>query len=771
MNRTFGSLRSFWWITVPVFTLFVALNYLPALQGKIPFPRDLVLGHTVWEGARPETARSFAAIIDVPAVFYPFRALLSRAAHEGTLALWNPYILGGSPFLANAQSALFYPLNLFYYILPVPFAWMIVLAIRMLLAGLFMALFARVIGVTTTGCIVAGMIFSACGFMTAWQGQAIADGAIWLPMICYAVFNLHRRPSWSSAALAAVSFAMPVLAGHPETAFQLTVTGTVLALALWAFPWDASVRRINWRFVSTFAAAGLLALGLASVQMLPTLEWLPELKQNLSLPEAALSRHDAQGFFSRDTLRDPNSAFIPIPEGASYLGMLALLISPLALLHGSRRQAIFLALLTIFALAIAFSVQPMRWIVVHLPLIKAMKNARFILIASFGIAAMAGLGVSVLEEKKQIRAAWVLFGGALVVGLFGIFEVHRATAQAPSFMRGPGGSLVFLVAAALLVGAQLRGLLPRPSFSFLICAITAADLISFSYGFLGFASAKEVFPPAPAFDFLSRQGEGWTFRIAKAGYPIPANSGMMYGIQMGEGYDICMERTRLFSRGLTEMRDDGVFFLSDKIVETKDRRLDMLNVKYLLVITPSPDFDRLRGQPERFTPVYRENSIAIFENKSVLPRAFAVPQRGAEVIADAGAQLERVSSPEFDPLQSVVIAEPLPAAEPGGTPFSSNVQISEFHNNSFVLQTQTSEPSVLVVSQIYYPGWQATVDGTETPVLPVDFGLSGINLPSGAHQVHFTFAPRSFRIGALVSLLSLVVVAGLVRMGRAPTTR
>jgi hypothetical protein len=121
MNRAFVPPRSFWWITIPVFILFVALNYLPVLQGRVPFPRDLVIGHAAWEGLRPEASRSFPAIIDIPALFYPFHALVSRAAHEGALALWNPHILGGSPFLANSQSALFYPLNVAYC--HFPFLW------------------------------------------------------------------------------------------------------------------------------------------------------------------------------------------------------------------------------------------------------------------------------------------------------------------------------------------------------------------------------------------------------------------------------------------------------------------------------------------------------------------------------------------------------------------------------------------------------------------------------------------------------------------------
>ena len=768
MNLTSHSARSFRRTSLSVFALFVAVNYLPVLAGRIPFPRDLVLMHAAWDGIHAPVARSFAGIIDVPAQFYPFHTLAARAAREGTLALWNPYILAGSPFQANSQSALFYPLNLFYYILPVASAWTIALMVRMFLAALFMAMFVRAIGGPVTGCIVSGMIFAGCGFMTAWQGRGMADGATWLPMICYAVLRLHRDRSLRSVALAAVSFAIPVLAGHPETAFQVTLTGYTLAFMLWTLPWDSRVAAFDKRFLGGFALAGVLALGLASVQILPTVEWLGQLKQQLDAPEPALSRHDAQGFFSRDILEGPNSALIPIPEGASYVGMLALLAAPFALFHRSRRQVLFLATITVLSVAIAFSVEPVHGIIAHLPLIKAMKNGRFIMVASFGIAAMAGLGASVLEEAASGFFRWLLLAGSFVVALFGIFEVHRATQSAVPLMRGPGGSLILLIAAAVLLALQMRGSLPGRVFRVLICIFTAIELISFGYDYMGFAAAKEVYPPAPVFSFLATQGDAATFRIAKVGFPIPANSGMMYGIEMAEGYDLPIERTRLFTGGLTENRDDGVFFLADKIAAAPDRRLDLLNVKFIVAIAPSLEFDQLASRPDRFAVVYKAGSITAFENKLALPRAFVIPQRGVEVIAESSAQLSRVKDPTFDPESRVVVSRPVVENGDDGGAFSSDVRLSGSGNNSYVFETRTSAPAVFVLSQIYYPGWRASIDGRKTVVEPVDFALSGVALPAGMHEVRFFFEPEIFRIGVILSLVSTLAVAVMLIGRRVP---
>jgi hypothetical protein len=371
----------------------------------------------------------------------------------------------------------------------------------------------------------------------------------------------------------------------------------------------------------------------------------------------------------------------------------------------------------------------------------------------------------VLERRTAGSMGWVLLAGATLVTLFGIFEVHRATQGTISLMRGPAGSLVFLAAALLLFVLQMSGSLPARLFPPFACILTAVELISFSYGYFGFAAKTEIFPPAPVFDFLAGRGEAGTFRVAKAGYPIPANSGMIYGIEMAEGYDLSTERTRLFTRGLSEMRDDGVFFLADGIAETHDRRFDLLNVRYVVVIMPSPEFDQLARHPGRFASIYEAGSIAVFENRAALPRAFVVPLGGVEVIPDATAQLSRLKDAGFDPQKNVVVSRP-PSVVPGNEEhFRGQVGLSEFRNNSSTFQTATSMPSMFVLSQIYYPGWHATIDGREAAIEPIDFALTGLILPAGTHEVRFSFQPRSFRIGAWISLVA-ICIAGLAAVSR-----
>jgi len=753
----------FWRTAAAVIGAIVLLNYLPIFTGKIPFPRDLVVRHSAWNG---EPQEQLPELIDIVAMFYPFRALLARGGEERALPLWNPHIMSGAPFLANAQSAVFAPLNVVYYVLPLKIAWTVNLLLRLFLAGMFMTLFVRSLGASATGAIVSGILFAFCGFTIQWQGMSNGDTCIWLPLMCYAVLRLHRHPNAVSIAIAALAFSIPVLSGHPETAAHSVLVACVFAAFLMG-------RAKAGRFLATFTIAALLAVGLAAVQIIPTFEWLGQLGLQVEAPQPVLDRHQGQGLFSRDITRNPSSAGLWIPEASAYVGMIGFLGASLAWFHRSRRYVYFLLAITVIAATVAYGVQPIRWVVVHLPIIKAMKNGRLTLVVDFALAALAGLGISAIGEQfwtmtALMRKRAIQFAGiAFIVVSLGIYEVHRATLTPVQFWRSPVGSFVFLVAALLLIALRLRGVVNERSFSILVCSLAGIEMLSFSYGYTRFSTMPDVFPPAGVIDFIQTRDNSTPFRVAKDRFPIPHDAGMVYGFESADGYDLTTQRTRLFHAGLIEDREDGIMFLAEKILAAADRRFDMLNVRYLMVSKPGPEFDMV-STSSRFTPVFSQGRVAVFENKMALPRFLAVPLSGIEVRAGFAAQLERMQQSSFDPERSVVLPEmprdvSLADAKPGSS--DARVQLSARGLSDYRLRMDSSAPAVLVISQMYYPGWRATIDGVETQVYPVNAALTGIIVSSGSHDVRLFFQPASFRIGFAISLVSLIIV-GLLALTR-----
>jgi hypothetical protein len=767
-----GRQPAFWPIVVLFFAAIVVLTYFPTLAGKVPLPNDMVFRYPPWDGIAKPPLPSFATIGDLVTFVYPSRMFAARAVREGKLPLWNPYLSSGAPFVANSQSAVFYPPNVLGYVLPLPVAWSAGLMLRLFLAAVFMTMFMRSIGASRTGAVMAGMVFGWCGFNTSWQGFPMGDAAIWLPLMCYAVVRLYRSPDSAGIGLAALTFAMPLLAGHPETAAHISLAAMIFAALLSVLPGRAESGQ-STRFLIRTTIAGFLALGVAAVQVLPTTEWIGQVFHLLNIVWPALPLPDALGIVSRDIQHGPNSAHILVPEAASYVGMMTLLAAPLAAFHSRKRYVLALAIITGLAFAAAFSVQPVQWLIAHIPVLKGIKNHRLILVQSFGLAALAGFGIAALQEGLSAlkrRKAAILLAVVFCLSLGLVYTLQRHTAFRVSVMARPSFSRALLLVSIVPLIAAVSGRLRGRAFSIAVCGVAAFDLVTFGYGYTSFAESKHIFPPAPVFDFLNSHMDSNQYRVAALSGAYPVNAPIMYGIAAADGYDVPLQRTVAFNDGLRVQAETALQFTEDRILAAQDRRLDLMNVKYLVGKVSSPDFQRMR-ESDRFSVVFQAGDLAVFENKSVLPRAFAVPVSGIELLPDLKSQIARLSDRTFDPERSV-ITEARPVLEASTDAFvddfTSHVEAGDHDFNAVTYRTQTSQPAVLIISQSYFPGWYATIDGKAAAVFAADHALTGVVVPAGMHEVRLYLNPLTFRVGAMLTIIAVLCAGALVLSGLAP---
>ena len=772
MTLSMKSDRAFLAFAALLFTAMVLVNYGPVFAGKIPLPGHLLTQFPIWAEfkSRVPSWQPVADIGDLIDYFYPFNAFSANQIRQGTIPLWNPFLMSGMPFQPEPQTALFYPIHALYYLFSTPTAWTLALMLRMFLGAMFMTLFMRSIGVTKAGAVISAVAFSFGGFMVTWQGAVMGDAVMWLPLVCYSVHRLHIHRSRRSICLAAFAFAMPVLAGHPETAAHVLLTGIAGALLLWAFP-SASAPRFDVRFLAAFTFAGVIAIGLTAVQLFPTLEWVRQSGRNLNTAWASFELHQALGFFSRDALRGPNSAGIAVPNAMGYAGMLTLLAAALAPMHRSSRYVIWFISLIVIGMAGTFGFEPVRWVLAHTPIVKGLKNDRLILLVDFGLAALAGLGISALEEEPARRSVirrllpWLLVAAAFTVAMTGVHQLQLATQFKVEVLRRPSFSRTLLLCSLIVVIWKLIRLQRARLFPVIACALLVFDLGSFAYGYTGFTWRDEVFPPVPVFDFLKTQGSVANFRLAPIGLTYPSNSAFAYGLQSVTGFEAGVpEALQRFILGLNEVYPDRVSLVSENVVSTEDRRFDMLNAKYVIVNTSGSDYEMFSQHPDRFSEIFNRADIAVLENKNVLPRAFAVGLGGVRLIKGDTEQMNAVRETSFDPLRSVVL-DSLPAelAEvTSNAEFTGNVEIVDSDVNGYRFSVQASTPGILVVSQNFYPGWKATINGSRASVFPADHALTGIAVPGGHYDVDFEFQPSSFKFGALLSIISVTLLAGLL---------
>jgi hypothetical protein len=155
------------------------------------------------------------------------------------------------------------------------------------------------------------------------------------------------------------------------------------------------------------------------------------------------------------------------------------------------------------------------------------------------------------------------------------------------------------------------------------------------------------------------------------------------------------------------------------------------------------------------------DGVVILRNKRALPRAWLVTEALA---VDEQEALERIQADSFDPKQVALLElqkDQLPQLSGGALPVDSNARVAVYEPGRLVIETNATTTTVLVVSEIYYPGWQATIDGQSAAIVATDFLLRGVAVPAGQHRVEMRYTAPAARKGLIISALTLFALIGI----------
>jgi O-antigen/teichoic acid export membrane protein len=218
---------------------------------------------------------------------YQWKSFSREAFSRGDIPLWNPHQFSGIPFLAAGQQQVFYPLSLIYYVLPLSAAYGWFTVVNLWLAGVFIYLFVRALGISRFGATIAGITYQLCGmFVASAVFPMIIGASVWLPLLLMmAEYILRRRPLlgrdasplWAS--IGAVGLACSVLSGHAEiTIYTLLITGYYGAFRLIGMMFSRRGETGLVRDLITRGAwlSALIVLGLAlsAIQLIPLVEFV-----------------------------------------------------------------------------------------------------------------------------------------------------------------------------------------------------------------------------------------------------------------------------------------------------------------------------------------------------------------------------------------------------------------------------------------------------------------------------------------------------------------
>ncbi len=742
---------------------------------------------------------------------YSFREFAARSLREGHgFPLWNPYQFGGMPYVAAMHGDIFYPTFLLRMLLPTDVAMTWGFIIHMILAGFFTFGFLRSSGVRFHGALVGGVAYLLSGAVASYASPG-HDGKLFvsalLPAALWALVRGMRDGRRSAWGALAVVVGLAVLSPHPQLLQYMLLTSGAYALYLALRPLAVAPDPIGpigtARVTGSSAAVPadtrpnfgrlLLALGavvlggaMGAVQYLAVKEYVPW------SPRSGGKGYDYATSFSFP-LEETFNTYLPQFSGilenywgrngihfhSEYMGAAVLVLAFFAFGGGMqnrhRKHSWFWLGALIVSLLWAWGGGTPFYQLVYaiVPGSKFFRAPSTILyVVTFSIAVLAAFGAErVLAGKGSTRYAigWAAF--ALVVALLassgaftnfamslmGSQRADAIQANTSSVVVGAWRSAFFVLATLGVMLAVARSRMKPGAAGWALLGIVALDLWSVERLYWRFSEPADVL-----------YAEDAVIRYLKS-QPTP---GRVISIPLSENiapHDPFMSGDALMHHGIR-----GVLGYHGNELGR---------------------FQELYGKEEGYQAIANPNFWALTNSRYFYTNVAEVPFQGAKLVAgpvrnaagtmtylyelpgnnpaawvaplvvklDDATTKATVLNPMFD-MKRVAIFDSStaiaakPVNSPLPEPVAFGVTVSRYEPGAIDLTLDGVAPpgSALLVSENYYPGWQATVDGKPATLGRADYTIMGVALPDGAKKVELRFTSQPVSTGRTITLLALM---------------
>ena len=723
---------------------------------------------------------------------YAFREFGASSLRSGQgFPLWNPYLYGGVPFVAAMAGDIFYPTFLLRMMLPTDVAMTWSFLLHLFLAGLFTYLFLRAMGLGFLPSLLGGAAYLMSGQIASLVSPG-HDGKLYIsalfPLMLWLVLRAIRGGrAWLWGVLALVT-GLAVLTPHPQLlqylllftgAFALFVAFSTLdgmrleqgvalrrlVLALGAVVLGAAIGAIQFLPVREYVAWSPRAGGLASYELATSYSQPPEELINVYLPQFSgiLDSYWGRNF---------------IHLHSEYMGVVVLLLAGAAFgagVFGRRRRSVrwfWTGALVVAVLWALGGFTPFYHLVYALvPGTKYFRAPSTIFfVICFAAAVLAALGTERVlagETRPRYAVGWVVAAALIALlatagGFTGLASslaseraVEMAQANAQSVILGAWRSFLFVALAAGVLVLLARGKLAGSAAAAALTALVIVDLWSVERQYWNFSPpASVLYAPDPTIEYVKRQPSPGRVlavdfsRLAPRDPFLNGDALMVHRIRNVTGYHGNeIGRYRAF---LSEMGNPNF--------------LRLANIKYLLT---SADDVQIPGLKKVVGPVQNAygTTVYLYQFAEENPAAWVAP---VIVKAPDEAVFATILNPAFDlsraalfDTSAAVRGEQITAVPPA---LALRASITRYDPGHISISVDGPSPpgAALIVSENYFPGWSARVDGKPASLGRADYSMIGVALPAGARQIDLSFYDPAYGTGKTVTLVALALAALLI---------
>jgi hypothetical protein len=745
---------------------------------------------------------------DIQLVYQPLRHYWASRLFRGEFPEWYPYDGLGQPFAGMLVSHAFHPTHLLSLVLPVEQAIELTIFLSFVAAMSGTVALCRQLSASRAAAVLGGVLFAFSGYLvTITNNLPYLLASSTAPWALWAALRFVVAPTLLRATGTAVLLSLVLFSGDPQAFLVTCALVGVLPLLR-----PQSDRPAVRRFTEYLGLMALTAL-FSAVQVVPslhvalangggmhsTLNALSWSMHPLRLFEVALGPlFGGDGglphaeAISRQLLKTNNST---LWVDSVHVGLVGLGLAAVALAAARQDHRAWIAVLSFLGLLLLALgryggiYELLRVLPIWRPFRYPEKLVPFL---ALFLAAAAALGLDALRRSPPIRRRTARLYAILGITLFGAYLAQTMSGLFSElviscFWEGPSSQeaskhlaarFAFALGASAVVCLAMAAILQFVrawrSQAALIC------LLSFSHQLL----ANERFYELSLPEAISTPGTTAREIERREGPPRLGNPRVLSAIDnfyfephegMGRvDYYAASNATGLMPVTHARFGLEGAncyLPAAAKRVVTMERQTrlwfsrysGMFGARYVTV--SGPFYQQIGGNAERVLLEQLDVGVLLLNNPTAMPRAYLTRPL---CVSSAEESLAMVSAPRF-PFDKLAVVECPPGA---GVPIPSpntsaplgTVTIASYEPERVELLVDAGHPALLVLTDSYYSGWEARLDGVPADILPTNHAVRGIAVPPGSHRVVFTYKTPGLRLAAGLSLLSLVasVVIGLL---------
>lgn len=732
-------------------------------------------------------------------LYVPFYAFTAENLANLHIPLWNPYQMCGMSYIGVLQGAIFYPPIYLFALVSPPEAYSIYLILHIVGGGFFVLLLCRTFGISWLSSWAGALTFMFCS-NTAEKifGPAFLANSIYLPLMFLFVLKIFETGKMKWALALSMASVLPLFAGWIQAlVYSFYALALFSAAIIMRQLWSKSAKPLFLKRGLLLILWGtILFLLLTSIQTLPVIETGRLATRSFGkLSEKMLTIDNTAMYGLFRLAYDSFNSKGGLLPSYLYVGAVPFILSVMAFWNRRLRfYVLFFWGLAIGAMVLSMGPQtPLFKAWLYLPFNKMLRAPfRILFLHALSLSLLCSIGLDGLlqclaaggKKGKRLLSYLALGAAAVFILLLYIWPVSDA-ALSPGMKVVCAASRwrIYLLVFSFLIFFYVA--LPTPAragrylIGFGCIGLIVLDLFSANHNlFLLPEKSPHIYEEH---DHVIETLKSRTDRNHSRIFVAANNLDYSYCIKLGQLSNLSlindyenmnpMRYNRfcnyMFGKSDNRSRDFfwGWFNLDDELVHPKF--LNLMSTEYIWFSKEYLEKNSLRAMTnyamlkEFCHPIYEDEKNAVFFNPRALPRVYIA--RESRVVSDEEETLRILSSAEFVPEREVIISDGSHQPEhPGEAPASmeSEATIHSLKPEEIRIHVRLDGDGFLVLTDQDFPGWEATVDDVTTTIFRANYLFRCVPLTPGEHEVVFRYRPRSFRRGAALSLLGLILLFG-----------